>query len=259
MSILAVSDTHGYFRETVTALNERGLADGKSTVLLNGDALDRGGDAVKLADFLIELQREGRLIYVRGNHEDLMERAIAEIERGGIWNVATCSPHAVNGTFDTLLQLADMTIRDAIVYPDVLVARVKESPFYSVLLPTALDYYETNNYVFTHGWIPCNSEGFGSDKKYLYDPNWRTATAEQWRSARWSNGMQMAVEHKITVPNKTVVCGHYHTSYGHARYEKICTEFGEDADLTPFYSEGIIAIDGCVAHSGTVNCIVIDD
>ena len=58
---------------------------------------------------------------------------------------------------------------------------------------------------------------------------------------------------------KTVVCGHFHTSYGHSKFERKCTEFGEDADFSPFYAEGIIAIDGCTAHSGKVNCIVIED
>ena len=71
--------------------------------------------------------------------------------------------------------------------------------------------------------------------------------------------MDMAVRFKITEHNKTVVCGHYHTSYGHSIYEHKCSEFGKDADFSPFYADGIIAIDGCTAVSSKVNCIVIDD
>ena len=36
-------------------------------------------------------------------------------------------------------------------------------------------------------------------------------------------------------------------------------EFGENADHSPYYANGIIAIDACTAHSGQVNCLVIDD
>ena len=46
------------------------------------------------------------------------------------------------------------------------------------------------------------------------------------------------------------------------RYEKYETQgrVGEpDEDFSPFYSEGIIAIDACTAVSGRVNCIVIED
>ena len=41
--------------------------------------------------------------------------------------------------------------------------------------------------------------------------------------------------------------------------DHIGTEFGEDADFTPFYGEGIVAIDACTAESGFVNCVVIVD
>ena len=59
--------------------------------------------------------------------------------------------------------------------------------------------------------------------------------------------------------HKTIVCGHWHTSYGHSKYEHKGTEFGEDADFSPYYGPGIIAIDACTAFSGKVNCLVIED
>ena len=38
-----------------------------------------------------------------------------------------------------------------------------------------------------------------------------------------------------------------------------CSEYGEDADFSPYYEKGIIAIDASTANSGKVNCIVIKD
>ena len=43
------------------------------------------------------------------------------------------------------------------------------------------------------------------------------------------------------------------------KYENKGSEFGDDADFTPYYGPGVIAIDACTAHSGMVNCLVIDD
>ena len=116
-----------------------------------------------------------------------------------------------------------------------------------------LDYFETEHYVFTHGWIPSIPN---RDKSYSYISSWREADREQWNQARWFNGMDAV---QTADENKTIVCGHWHTSYGHSKYEHRGTEFGEDADFSPYYGPGIIAIDACTAFSGKVNCLVIED
>lgn len=95
-----------------------------------------------------------------------------------------------------------------------------------------------------------------SYKSYSYISSWREADREQWNQARWFNGMDAA---QTADENKTIVCGHWHTSYGHSKYEHKGTEFGEDADFSPYYGPGIIAIDACTAFSGKVNCLVIED
>ena len=94
----------------------------------------------------------------------------------------------------------------------------------------------------------------------LYDPEWRSADKEDWHEARWLNGMRYAFD-GIIEPGKTIVCGHWHTSYGHT-IRKIretknysLSEFDEDADFSIFYDNGIIAIDACTAYSGFCNCL----
>ena len=121
------------------------------------------------------------------------------------------------------------------------------------IIPAMLDYFETEHYVFTHGWIPSIPN---RDKSYSYISSWREADREQWNQARWFNGMDAT---QTADENKTIVCGHWHTSYGHSKYEHKGTEFGEDADFSPYYGPGIIAIDACTAFSGKSNCLVIED
>lgn len=56
---------------------------------------------------------------------------------------------------------------------------------------------------------------------------------------------------------KTIYCGHWHSSWGHCKIDKICSEYGKDADFSPFIKDGIVAIDACTAHSGIVNVVTL--
>ena len=48
---------------------------------------------------------------------------------------------------------------------------------------------------------------------------------------------------------KTILCGHWHCSYGHATYEHKGSKFVLDADFSPYYGPGVIALDACTAFS----------
>ena len=64
---------------------------------------------------------------------------------------------------------------------------------------------------------------------------------------------------RTCMEEKTILCGHWHTSYGHSKYEGRGSEFGLDADFSPYVSSGIIALDACTAFSKKVNMIVVED
>jgi len=192
------------------------------------------------------LTHEDKIILIRGNHEDLMQDMINR-------NYNT-SGDLYNGTADTIVDL----------YPQWLVTEfdlkkiAKETGLQKVL-DLCVDYFETEHYIFVHGWIPCFTEGFRPYVKYKFNPDWRNAEVHEWRSARWFNGMELACKHRITEANKTIVCGHWHTSYGHSFIDRSCSEWGKDADFSPFSAEGILAIDASTPNSLTVNCVVIED
>ena len=42
-------------------------------------------------------------------------------------------------------------------------------------------------------------------------------------------------------------------------YENKGSEFGPDADFSPYYGPGMIALDACTAFSRKVNVIILDD
>ena len=262
MKYYVVSDVHGFYNLMKSALQEAGFFDEKEPckLVVCGDMLDRGEEAILMVDFMLRLLKKDKLIYIRGNHEDLFMQCLQQIVSKGVHEVASgMSHHFTNGTWDTLLQLSCMDEMEAYSNAAELVGRVRRSPYYKELLSTCVDYYETPNYIFTHGWIPCYCDDYRATKGCKYNPNWRTANVNAWKMARWFNGMDMACKHKIIEENKTIVCGHYHASYGHARVDKKGSEFDENADFSPFRAKGILAIDACTAYSGVVNCVVIED
>lgn len=260
MKYYVVADTHGFYTPLREALLKAGFfADEQPRKLvLCGDAMDRGGEAVAMQDFLLELLQKDQLIYIRGNHEDLLEAMV--------YDVALHRPvahmHEMNGTWDTAVQFSGIDPALAVRFPEEVAERVRKTPFYQTLMPATLDYFETPHYVFVHGWIPCYAEppaDLEFDGRLQCRPDWREASAREWREARWYNGMECACISRYGIPDKTVVCGHWHASYGHAVLDRRGSEYGEDADFTPFYAEGIIALDACTAHSSFVNCIVLED
>ena len=158
-----------------------------------------------------------------------------------------------NGTYDTALQLTGYDVAMAAIRRYDFAEAGQKTPYFTKILPAMRDYYETEHYIFTQGWIPCAEERNG---QLSYIENWREADETAWKKARWYNGMAAA---KTAQADKTVVCGHWHASFGHSNFEHKGSEFGADADFTPYYGKGVIAIDACTAYTAFVNCLVIDD
>lgn len=265
MKYYVVSDVHGYFTPMKKALEGRGFFDDKEPhkLIVCGDMMDRGEEACEMQDFMLDLHNRGELIFVRGNHEDLLIEMLAEFEKYR-WDISFgTSHHNSNGTWDTALQLSGMSDISALQSANEFIKRVVASHFCSTLLPSSVNFFETPNYIFVHGHIPCFCDNkpawYQMNRWYRFNPEWRTASAKDWDIARWRNGMELGEAYDIAEPGKKIVCGHWHASYGHSNFDGTCSEFGDDADFTPFYGENVIAIDACTAHSGFVNCVVIED
>ena len=71
-----VSDVHGYFTHLKNALDSAGFFEETepSKLIVCGDLLDRGEEARELAALMKALKDEGRLIYILGNHEQLLKK-----------------------------------------------------------------------------------------------------------------------------------------------------------------------------------------
>lgn len=248
MKCFVVADVHSFYDEMLDSLNKKGFdKDNPQHVFIScGDLLDRGPKPIECLKFVLSLPRK---ILIRGNHEDLMIDAIHRRYFG--------SHDVHNGTFDTAQTLTNIkydydTDNQSIILEDML-----HNELWNDYYNQTIDYAETNKYIFTHGWIPTFSE------------DWHNG---DWYSARWSNGMyQNSIG--LNPTGKTIVCGHYHTSWGHSKLHNKGSEwddnvktyenlFGatniEHAHFETFKDKGIICLDGCTAISNIVNCEVLN-
>ena len=231
------SDIHSYFNEMKKALDEAGFdpENEEHWLLTCGDHFDRGPDSAGVMRYLMKLPRK---ILVKGNHEqlftDLCEREFPY------------SYDHSNGTTRTVWQLG--LSDDFGECCSIALNRTK--PLFNEMV----NYFETKNYIFVHSWIPILSQ----NKMYhRFNPNWRNATQEEWNDVMWSNPFDMA-DRGLNQTEKTIVFGHWHCSTGWAKDEER-SEFGPDAEWSPYYGKNIIGIDRCTAHTGEVNVLVLED
>lgn len=247
------SDVHSFLDELMVALNEKGFdKDDKDHILcVCGDLFDRGTQPRQLFEFVKELQAQDRLIYVRGNHEDLLFDCMSEIRCGRVPG----SHHFHNKTVETICRLCGQS--EWIVYDPTWRDKICEmmQPVLDFITDNCVNYAEIGDYVLVHGWVPC----------YQGLDDFKDASEEDWERARWENGMKMWSYPRCRVEDKTVVVGHWHCSYGWSHIDMKYKEFPSPShkdfkySFQPWVKEGIIALDACCAYSGKLNCIVIEE
>lgn len=76
MKYFVTSDVHGFYDEFMKALNDKGfdVTNLEHKLIICGDVFDKGHQPKELIDFI--LTNKDKIIYIRGNHEDLMQDMI---------------------------------------------------------------------------------------------------------------------------------------------------------------------------------------
>jgi serine/threonine protein phosphatase 1 len=245
--LFCISDIHSYFDEMKEALDKVGFdAENENHWLITcGDHFDRGPQSYEVFQYLKSLKRK---ILVRGNHEDLL----LECCKRGEWFSYDMS----NGTFTTICDLGGADKGKTFEECCRKTLSMVEPFIYGMV-----NYFETENYIFVHSWIPlkCNDglpKYYTRHRQFEFNPDWRYAHASEWDAARWGNPFDLAS--KGLLPDKTIVFGHFHTSYARNKFDGE-PEFGENADFSIYHGDGFIGIDACTAYSGKVNILVIED
>ena len=74
--ILAFGDIHGCYQAFVTLLKNLNLSNDDTLVFL-GDVVDRGPASMQVIDEILHLKESNQVIYIMGNHEEMMRDAIS--------------------------------------------------------------------------------------------------------------------------------------------------------------------------------------
>lgn len=128
----AFGDIHG-FNQPLEALLNAIKPTPDDTLIFLGDLIDRGKDSKGVLDTLLAYQKICNLILIQGNHEEMMFGAVHEKEYFKYW-----------------LKFGGVETLQSFGLPATLQG-LKDVPFkYFKLLKSALPYYETDNYIFTH-------------------------------------------------------------------------------------------------------------
>ncbi len=237
IKLFVVSDVHGHTSELKDALMAAGFNENDPNHLFVGcgDYFDRGVENAAMLEFLTSLQNK---VLVRGNHESLLLRVLNE------GHINYTDVH--NGTDVTVMEFFGSDSIDSR-------GRVKKKIAAEIRLRrfiySTVDYFETENFVFVHGWIPTAR----MTENALWADNWRLAPFEEWEWSRYSE-WQKKYKNGRPLPDKTLVCGHRTSAYG---FLFDCAR--RPTDRSPFFGDGMIAIDAGTADSGRVNVLVIED
>jgi len=100
---LAIGDIHGCDFALATLLDQ--VAPGQDdTLIVLGDVIDRGAGSKQVLDLLLDMSKRCRLIFIRGNHEEMLigapeSRGLREswLQYGG-----TQTLFSYGGTFDQI-------------------------------------------------------------------------------------------------------------------------------------------------------------
>ena len=248
MKLFCVSDIHSHYSALKKALDEAGFDPNNEEhwLVSCGDACDRGYESEDVLHFLMSLERK---ILVKGNHDILLEDCcIREIPYGHDYS---------NGTVRTINDIGGAG--EGYPFEQCCKNTLNRTAAYRLSL---VNYFETENYIFVHSFIALKClddmpKYYTKNRQFEYDHDWRNADKNSWEQAMWGNPFELA-EQGVNKTGKTIVFGHFHTSYGHSRAEGT-SEFGENANFNIYYGKNFIGIDACTAYTGKVNVLVLQD
>lgn len=254
MKNFVVSDVHDHYDLLIDALIRNGfdINNNDHRLIVCGDAFYSGPQPGELFVYLRKLCQKGKLIFIYGNHD---------IELLDNLNNNRFARKA-NRTCVELLVKHFVGETETMLNDDELISKCNELGFTDFLSNVPVWYYETENYIFTHGFIPT--------VKHCYNPNWRNATEREWRAAASrGDAMRLCMYYNVCEPKKIIVCGHYSAARCYLMKEatpedwnnKIYKDVSNVASdgFKPFFGDTFIAIDGSVKKTGFVNCIVLEE
>lgn len=253
------SDVHGCFTELQKALRDAGfdINNPLHKIIDCSDSFDRGSESLSVYEWYKSLEKD-RAVVLMGNHFPFLINYL---------NGTSLSPfnYQYNGVNETLADFLHETkpfetwcLFNNIESPTIgdfgrwiEIARNQINEEYPELLPWLKSlpyYYESQNYIFTHGAIDTEVEDW-------HKPHCFKGHLVDWEALAFDDGTFFGKH--ITNTDKTVVIGHFGTEHLRRLYN---IEDGKDKnDILVREDCKVIAIDATTCVSHKVNVLVVED
>lgn len=233
--LFVVSDVHGHYSLLKDALDRAGFDNENENHLLVccGDYFDRGRENVEVLKFFERLKHK---VLLRGNHEDLLLK---------LFKTGKILPHNyINGTLETLEDFFGKYVINPSDDTIDFSGKTRTVDRICEFIESTQNYFETENYVFVHGWLPSSVKSLSDIVK---------ASESEWEAARWIKWSEK-YDNEPPFADKTIVCGHYPSFFA-----KFFDENRGSQNYDIFYGNGMIAIDAGTFDTKQVNVLVLED
>lgn len=251
MTYFVFADPHGNYEALITAITEMGYdaSNPQHQLIGCGDYFGRAArsnsDCVNIWQYLTSPHHANKPICIRGNHESILIDAIErrQLTETDIYN-------GEHNTFASFLgRYPNQVKRDYYLQFDA--AKVMIGFGFYDWLKSLPWYFETEHYIFTHGFVPL--QWFGKKWKLSDLCDW------EWNTASWARTPDyiLTLDQTHTKVDKTVVFGHWRAKELNERFAGKWEEV--DGDIYVDKERRLIGIDTTTALSYKVGCIVIED
>lgn len=251
MTYFVFSDPHGNYEALITAITEMGYdaANPQHQLIGCGDYFGRAArsnsDCVDIWRYLTSPHHANKPICIRGNHESII---IDAIERRHL--TETDIYNGEHNTFASFLgRYPNQVKRDYYLQFDA--AKVMMNIGFYDWLKSLPWYFETEHYIFTHGFVPL--QWFGKKWKLSDLGDW------EWNTASWAKTPDYiwTLDQTHTKIDKTVVFGHWRAKELNERFAGKWEEV--DCDIYVDKERKLIGLDTTTALSHKVGCIILED
>ena len=241
MRYFIFSDVHGDYDAMIDALNQSGYSPSNDNhqIISLGDNFGRaqtGQKSIGVWKYLISPQHKNRPICLRGNHESIL---LDVLKKGYLSYIDIC-----NGEHKTISSFARCSEGQARFDPEAIeIVRKTGIKEWIESLPW---FYETKNWIFTHGWLPSAYPETPLDK----------ILESEWERAVWAHTLDEYEKTKFIHPNgvgKNLAVGHWTSA-----------DFWERLGIKSYNifqdkMRHIWFLDGCTALTHKLNVLIVED
>lgn len=251
MTYFVFADPHGNYEALITAITKMGYnaANPQHQLIGLGDYFGRAArsnsDCVNIWKYLTSPHHTNKPICIRGNHESILIDAIErrQLTETDIYN-------GEHNTFASFLgRYPNQVKRDCYLQFDA--AKVMINVGFYDWLKSLPWYFETEHYIFTHGFVPLQWFGKKWKLRDLCDWEWNTASWAKTPDYIWT------LDQTHTKVDKTVVFGHWRAK---ELNEKFAGKWEElDGDIYVDKERKLIGLDTTTVLSHKVGCMILED